>query len=100
MTTTITWNVQKLDRETSDGCVLAAHFKITATDGTYQAGAQGSLPLERPEKLIPYSELTEELVVSWIKDKLTPEKVSGVEAALAAQIDEQRAPTKASGVPW
>ena len=27
-------------------------------------------------------------------------KVAEIEAALQAQIDEQRAPTKASGVPW
>jgi hypothetical protein len=28
------------------------------------------------------------------------EKVTEIEAALQAQIDEQRAPSKAAGVPW
>jgi hypothetical protein len=28
------------------------------------------------------------------------EKVAEIEAALQAQIDEQRAPSKAAGVPW
>jgi hypothetical protein len=35
-----------------------------------------------------------------VKDKLTEEKVSEVEAALQAQLDEQAAPSKAAGLPW
>jgi hypothetical protein len=57
--------------------------------------------LERPEgEMIPFSELTSEIVVGWVKEKLTEEKVAEIEAALQTQLDEQQAPTKASGVPW
>jgi hypothetical protein len=38
--------------------------------------------------------------VGWVKEKLTEEKVAEIEAALQAQLDEQRAPSKAAGVPW
>ena len=55
---------------------------------------------ERPETLVPYADLTEATVIGWVKDKLTAEKVTEIEAALQAQIDEQRTPTKASGLPW
>jgi hypothetical protein len=51
--------------------------------------------------LIPYADLTEDTVIGWIKEALGgDEKVSEIEAALQAQIDEQRAPSKAAGVPW
>jgi hypothetical protein len=39
-------------------------------------------------------------VVGWLKEKFGAEKVSEIEAALQAQLDEQRQPTKAAGLPW
>ena len=100
MTTEVTWSVNQLERETADGFVMIAHYRVDANDGTYQAGAYGSIGFERPDTLIPYADLTEETVIGWVKEKLTAEKVTEIEAALQAQIDEQRAPSKASGVPW
>jgi hypothetical protein len=102
METTVTWRIANLERETADGVVFTAHYTIDANDGTYSAGAYGSLGLERPdeEEMIPFSELTEEICVGWVKEKLTEEKVTEIEAALQAQLDEQHAPTKAAGVPW
>jgi hypothetical protein len=100
MTTTTTWNIANLERETSDGYVFTAHYTVDANDGTYSTGAYSSIGLERPETLIPYSNLTKELVVGWVKDKLGTEQVETIEAALQAQVDEQHAPTKAAGLPW
>jgi hypothetical protein len=39
-------------------------------------------------------------VIEWVQEKLGDEAVANVEAALQSQIDEQRQPTKAAGVPW
>ena len=100
MATTNTWKITQLERETADGYVFVAHYTVEASDETYKAGAYGSIGFERPETLIPYADLTEEIVVGWVKDKLTAEKVTEVETALQAQLDEQKTPTKASGMPW
>ena len=101
MATTYTWKIAQLERETSDGYVFTAHYTVDANDETYNAGAYGSIGLERPEgDLIPFDSLTEEMVVGWVKDKLTAEKVAEIEAALQAQLDEKHAPTKAAGMPW
>jgi hypothetical protein len=102
MTTTVTWRIANLDRETADGIVMTVHYTIDANDGTYSAGAYGSLGLERPdeEDVIPFSQLTEEICIGWVKEKLTEEKVAEIEAALQTQLDEQHAPSKAAGVPW
>jgi hypothetical protein len=101
MSTTFTWNISQLERETQDGYVYVVHYTVNAQDDTYSAGAYGSLGLERPEgDLIPFSELTEEVVVGWVKEKFGEEKVTEIEAALQAQLDEQRQPTKAAGLPW
>jgi len=100
MTTAFTWTIGNLERETADGFVFTAHYTISAKNAAYSAGAYGSIGFERPDDLVPYSEITEEMVIQWVKDALTEEKVEQIEQALQGQLDEQAAPTKAAGVPW
>jgi hypothetical protein len=100
MATTFTWGIANLERETADGFVLIAHWTLSAADGTYASSAYGSLGFERPDKLIPFADLTEELVIGWVQDAFGAEKVTEIHAALQAQLDEQRHPSKASGMPW
>ena len=100
--TEFTWAIAQLERHTADGVVFTVHYTINANDGTYSSGAYGSVGLEQPEdNIIPFADLTPELVIGWTKEKLGgDEKVAEIEAALQKQIDEQHAPTKAQGLPW
>jgi hypothetical protein len=98
--TITTWAIANLERETADGFVFTAHYTVNAKDDTYSAGAYGSLGFERPDNLIPFADLTEAEVVSWVKEALGADKVTEVEAALQNQLDQQRNPTQAAGVPW
>ena len=101
MSTTFTWSIANLERETADGYVFTAHYTISANDGTYSVGAYGSVGFERPESLIPFDDLTKEIVIDWVKVAIGgEEKVTEIEAALQAQLDEKHAPTKATGTPW
>ncbi len=100
--TVYTWDIAQLERHTADGIVYTAHYTINANDGTYSAGAYGSVGLEQPvDNIIPFADLTPELVIGWVQEKLGgDEKVAEIEAALQAQLDEQHSPTKAQGLPW
>jgi len=100
MATNFTWGVANLERETADGFVFVCHYTISANNGTYSSSAYGSVGFERPDNLIPFADLTEEIVIGWVKEHFGAEKVAEIEAALQAQIDEQQHPTKASGLPW
>lgn len=98
MTTTIAWAIAQMERNTADGIVITVHYTVDANDGTYSAGAYGSVGLEQPEDdIIPYADLTPKIVIGWVQDKLNVEEI---EAALQAQLDQQRTPTTAAGVPW
>ena len=99
-TTTFTWSINTLERETDDGFVFTAHYTVNASDEAYSSGAYGSIGFQRPDNLIPYADLTEETVIGWVKDQFGEEKVAEIEGALQAQLDEQRAPSKQSGLPW
>ena len=99
--TAFTWKIPQLERETADGFVFTGHYTVDANDGTYSSGAYGSVGFERPENLIPFADLTEDLVVSWVQEAIGgDEKVAEIQAALQAQLDEQHHPSKAVGVPW
>jgi hypothetical protein len=105
--TEFTWGIAQLERHTADGVVFTVHYTINANDGTYSSGAYGSVGLEQPDpdNIIPFADLTKDLVISWTKAALSKglgneNKVAEIEAALQKQIDEQRAPTKAQGLPW
>ena len=102
MTTTTTWGIAQMERHTADGIVFTVHYTVAASDGTYASSAYGSVGLEQPEgEVIPYADLTPEIVIGWVQDKLGgAEKVTEIEAALQAQIDQQRTPTTAQGMPW
>ena len=101
--TEFTWGIAQLERHTADGVVFTVHYTINATDGTYSAGAYGSVGLEQPDpdSTIPFADLTPELVIGWVQEKLGgEEKVEEILAALQTQLDQQRTPTTAQGVPW
>jgi hypothetical protein len=102
ITTTTTWGIAQMDRYTSDGIVSVVYYTVNSNDGTYSAGAYGSVGLEAPEEnVIPYADLTPEIVIGWVQEKLGgEEKVIEIEEALQAQLDEQRNPSKAAGLPW
>ena len=106
-TTTFTWGIAELERYTDDNVVYTAHYTINAADGTHSAGAYGSVGLEQPDpdNIIPFDDLTPDLVISWTKAALAKglgneNKVAEIETALQAQLDQQRTPTTAQGVPW
>jgi hypothetical protein len=94
---TTTWTIAQLDRQTSDGLVTIAHWRVDAVDGEHSAGAYGTVGFERGDTFVAYDLLTEAQVIAWVKDKLD---VEAIEAGLQAQIDAKKAPTTATGVPW
>ena len=102
MTTNFTWSVANMEHYTSDGVVFTIHYTVNAEDGTYSSGAYGSVGLEKrePGNMIPYADLTEEIVIGWVKDHFGEEKVAEIEDALQQQLDQQHAPTTAPGLPW
>ena len=93
----ITYTIAQLDRQTSDGLVTIAHWRVDAVDGDYSAGSYGTVGFERGESFTAYVSLTEAQVIAWVKDKLD---VEAIEAGLQAQIEAIKNPTSATGVPW
>lgn len=102
--TNFVWSVNTLERHTATGIVYNALFSVKAVDDAYSVSADGNVILEAPAEgatVIPYAELTEEIVIGWIKAGLGGDsKINEIHQSLQMQLNEQRQPTKASGKPW
>jgi hypothetical protein len=94
----VTWNISQLDRQTSDGFVTTAHWQATAVDGEHSASVYATCSWSDGTPTVDYADLTQEQVLGWIWANGVDKDVT--EAALAAQIAEQKAPKTARGLPW
>lgn len=100
MSTTFTWAIANLVRETSDGFVFTAYYSVDAVEGSYWAGANGEVKFERPENLIPFEDLTEETVIGWVREHLRGDKIDQIQAELQQILDKKLVATQGIGVPW
>jgi len=99
-----TWTIANLERNTADGGVIVAHWRVTAEETvgeeTYTASAYGTCsftPDASAPDFVPYDQLTENDVIVWVWGQV--DKIQ-TEAALTAKIEEQKAPATVSGLPW
>ena len=96
------WKISNLDRNTDDGFVNTVHWNASQTDGDFTASTYSTISFTKEDGInyVPYAELTEAAVVEWVKGSLGADGVAAVDAALAANIAEQKAPKVATGTPW
>ena len=96
--TTFNWQIEQMDRLTSDGFVVTVHYRVNAVDGDYNATTYGTTSYTQDsDTYIPYADLTQAQVVGWVQTSLGKDIV---EASLQSQIDALKNPTQASGLPW
>ena len=98
---TTTWQISQMERTLADGGVVVAHWRATATDGDFSAtnyGTCGFTPDPSSSDWVDYDSISEELALSWCWANGVDK--DAIEASLAANIEAQKNPTQASGVPW
>jgi hypothetical protein len=95
-----TWTIAQLERNTADGGVVVAHWRCEAVDGDYSASSYGTCgftPDPTAPDFVPFESLTEADVLAWVYESVDKD---ATEAALAANIAEQKAPQTVVGTPW
>jgi len=99
-----TWTIAQLERNTADGGVVVAHWRATATEtvgeDTFSAssyGTAGFTPDPESPDFVPFESLTEADVLEWVYESVDKD---ATEAALAANIEDQKAPKTVAGTPW
>jgi hypothetical protein len=102
------WNVTQLYTETIEGntdYVVIANYITTGIDGEYTASLSGTAQFSTADvtTFIPYEDLTEDIVIGWIKESLGENGIISVEACIQGQIDSQINPPQVpvnTPLPW
>lgn len=85
------WRVTGLDAFDSDGyekVVKGIALEITASDGTVSASVNLSQQLDPPGiSFVVFDQLTESLVISWVKEKLGAENVASIELLATQELE-------------
>jgi len=99
-----TWTIANLERNVADGGVTVAHWRVTESEtvgeDTFTASAYGTCgftPDASADDFVAYDSLTEEVVMGWVWTEVDQEET---EAALTANIEGQKNPVSADGMPW
>ena len=106
--TNFTWLVTTLWTQTIDGeqnYVVIASYDVTGVDDAYTSSlsntAQFSTASVSP--FIPYEDLTNDIVVDWIKQELGENGIISIEACIQGQINSQINPPvspQVTPLPW
>lgn len=107
MSVSYNWIVEQMDaypeKDNLQEVVFNVHWRCNANDGNYHATGYGTVGVEfdQSETFIPYSSLTQDEVVGWVKNALGSEQVADIERGLEGQIDSLiTPPTVTLPLPW
>jgi glutamine synthetase type III len=95
----VTWTISTLERNTDDG-VVVAHWQASDVDGEHSGSSYGTCgftPDADADGYTAYADITETQVIEWVKADVDAD---AVEASIAAQIADSKAPAITAGVPW
>jgi hypothetical protein len=95
----LTWNIEQLNCKPSfDGktnVVETIHWRLNGVDNDYTASVYGSqnVTYKAGNPFTDYNNLTEEVVIAWLKDSLGAEQVATYKARVEAQLEDLKNPT-------
>ena len=100
----IEWKVNNLEYVVADGGVVNVHWaSMGSTEDNVSAFDGGKTQFEydaSSSDFVPLEDLTEEVVLGWVKDSLGEETIKVIEDSLTDKVNEQLNPTTKSGLPW
>ena len=98
------WTIKNMKRTIDDGLVIEVVFEIIAKDQQLMASKLDKVTLvgdPLSPDFIPFENLTEDVVISWVKSEVDVVALEGeVQAILDKKITKKNAMTTKSGLPW
>ena len=106
MANSYTWAVTGLmveNRGDMENVAVMSNFSINGTDGTHTGQVSYSVNLlpADAQNFTPYNQVTQEQALAWTKAALGEDRVTNMEAEVAAQIAQAAIPTpQPAPLPW
>jgi hypothetical protein len=107
MATTYTWTVNQMYtvQQPDPNYVVNVLWTLTGVDGQYTASIGGNSTFDSNQSgtFIPYNQLTQEMVLGWVKSGLGEQGIANFEANVQGQIDSMKTPPVSpqnTPLPW
>jgi hypothetical protein len=104
MSITIDWKVNDVESVIADGGVTNVKWSCSASGEAGEYAVNGGEAILEPDAtssdFVSYDDLTESVVMGWVKDSLGEEEVASIEEVLTAKVTAQMTPVKQTGLPW
>jgi hypothetical protein len=107
MAITYEWKISQLDLyptvEDHTDVVFNVHWRVRAVDGIYETFSYGTqeVSYDGSQPFVAYEDLTESMIIGWVKDSMGIERVADLEASLASNIEVQKnPPVVVLPLPW
>ena len=95
------WKILDMERNALTGLVIKVISAYVLSEGNIIARKIVITELEEGEAFIPFEELTEELVISWVKEDMGEVAVLNIEAITQNDFDVKSQPKETiTGNPW
>lgn len=98
MTIAYNWVITQTNYETATKFITQAHWTCSAVDGDYTASVYSTCSWQPGTPTVPYADVTMIEVLDWVWASGVSKDAT--EAALAQNIELQKNPVTAAGVPW
>jgi hypothetical protein len=98
MTIAYNWTITTTNFDVATGYITCGHWTATAVDGEYSASIYSTCSWAAGTPTIPYADVSEQDVLDWCWNNGVSKDAT--EAALAQNIELQKNPVTATGVPW
>ena len=102
----MTWKITNTKFNPQTGYIRSADYVCSAVDGEHTAQVAGDVFFTEPRDdepaslAIPFTEVTEDNVIAWTKEKFGAANVQNIEDTVAANLALKVTPIKSSGLPW
>jgi hypothetical protein len=91
------WDIK--DISAIDGLITQVRYYVSASQGSYNVDTEGCWEFRDPKMVVPFNEVTKEMIVEWVKGQTMQDGQNMVESRLLEQIESLKE-TQKINLPW
>lgn len=94
------WKITFVERSKLNGFILQVIWDCSNEQNGYIGRLTGSLGFEIKKPQVAFDQVTEAMIIEWVKKELGDYQVAKIEQTVQSMIDENITNSKVVGVPW
>ena len=94
------WKINHVERAKSNGFILQVVWECSDQQDADVGRLTDTLGFEIDEPKVPFEQVTEPMIVGWVKEKLGQHQVSRIESVVQSMIKSNKNADRLVGAPW